>query len=138
MAEPLDLKQPLPDRAHEAIRLAVLAAILDIEWNTADAELSLDLADTGFQLLATVQADVAALQEWRASLAAASGDVLDVVEVAPESVTTADADGVETTTAEPRWTWTRTAANGEEISRGEDYSRESDAWRGGHRANPDL
>lgn len=81
MAEPLDLSQPLPDRAHEGFRLAVVQMFEDMGWNTADVELSLDLADTGFQLLATVQAllatvqaDVAALQEWRATLAAPDPD----------------------------------------------------------------
>lgn len=116
----LDLNEPLPDRAHEAIRRSVLKAIEDGEWNTADVDLSLDMSDTLFQLLTTVQADIAALQGWRELLAAASGDALDVIET----------DG--------GWTWTRTASNGEEISRGEDYTREADAWRGGHRANPDL
>ena len=71
MAEPLDLAHPLPDRAHESFRLAVLQAIEDIGWNTADAEMSFDLVDTLFQLLATVQADVAELQGWRDSLTAA-------------------------------------------------------------------
>lgn len=99
MAEPLDLNAPLPDRAHESLRQAMVKAIEDIEWNTADAGLGLDLADTLFQLLATVQADVAALQEWRDTLAADvpvdvpadpadvpadAGDVPAVVETTPD------------------------------------------------------
>lgn len=65
MADELDLNEPLPDRAHERFRLAVLRAFDDIGWNTADAELSLDLHDLLFQLLASAQADIAALQQWR-------------------------------------------------------------------------
>lgn len=77
MAEPLDLSQPLPDRAHEGFRLAVLQMFEDIGWNTADVDLSLDMSDTLFQLLTTVQGDLAAaradllaLQEWRDTLTA--------------------------------------------------------------------
>lgn len=63
MAEPLDLNQSLPDLAHESIRVAVLAAIDDIAWNTASTDISFDLVDTLFQLLSTMQDAVAALND---------------------------------------------------------------------------
>lgn len=69
MADGLDLNEPLPDRAHEAIRRAVVQAIEDIDWNASSTDLAFELTDTVFQLLATLQDDIAALQSALAALA---------------------------------------------------------------------
>jgi len=59
---PLDLSQPLPDRAHEGIRLAVLQAIADGQTNQADTSDSLYLTDVLFELLDDLTARVTALE----------------------------------------------------------------------------
>lgn len=120
---------PSPDEGHEAIRLAVVAAIQDLAYTTDDAALGLDLADTLFALLdsAMVANDALAerlgvLEQWHTDTSAASGDTL--------SIAGNDTDG---------WTWARTASNGTVIAVSDStYSRGADAWRGARRANPDL
>lgn len=57
-----DIDKPSPDDGHEAIRVAVVNAIEDLNYNTDDIGLSLSLADTLFSLLDGLTARVAALE----------------------------------------------------------------------------
>ena len=143
MADELDLSEPLADRAHDGIRRAVLQAIADLQDAAVGVEDSYFLTDLLFQLVdqALTAADelttrVEQLERWRADTAAATGDRLDVIPVSAETAAqTGSTLGISLTTG---WTWVRIATNGEEIARGQTYTREADAWRGAHRANPDL
>ena len=51
MADGFDINTPSPDDGHEAIRVAVVAAIEELGWNTSDVGASFDLLDTLFVLL---------------------------------------------------------------------------------------
>lgn len=57
-----DINTPTPDDGHEAIRLAVVTAIENLNYNTGDVSLSLSLADTLFSLLDALTTRVAALE----------------------------------------------------------------------------
>lgn len=58
----LDLNQPLPDRAHEGIRQAVVKALADLSTGQADTSDSLYLVDVLFELLDDLTARVTALE----------------------------------------------------------------------------
>lgn len=58
----LDLSQPLPDRAHEGIRQAVVQAIADVQTGQADTSDSLYLVDVLFELLDDLTTRVIALE----------------------------------------------------------------------------
>ena len=53
-----DLDQPLPDRAHEALRVAVVEAIANVARNTADAQDGLDLTDVCLELIDAIFAQL--------------------------------------------------------------------------------
>lgn len=58
-----DLNQPLPDAAHEALRVAVLAAISDLGNTGTDVSGNFFLADTQIELVADLLNRVAALED---------------------------------------------------------------------------
>jgi hypothetical protein len=131
-----DFRTPSPDEGHEAIRAPLAQAIDDLADAVGDldnAKLGVDdayfLTDLLFDLLdgvmaasgeLTVRIDV--IDQWRTAITDAAGDRL--------TVTGEDSAG---------WTWARVAANGAVVAVADQpYTREADAWRGAHRANPDL
>ena len=56
-----DLNQPLPDRAHEQLRVAVVTAISRLAQNSSDAADGLDLTDVCLELIDALFAQVDAL-----------------------------------------------------------------------------
>jgi len=118
-----------PDEAHEEVWRAAQQAIADSATNATGVDDAYWLTSTLFDLagsLLTTADDLgsrlADLEQWRADTAAATGDVLAVA---------GDDDA--------GWTWARTAPNGVIVAVSDGtYSRAGDAWRGAHRANPDL
>lgn len=62
MPDGIDLSQPLPDRAHEGIRQAVLQAIAAGQTNQADTSDGLYLTDVLFELLDDLTSRVTALE----------------------------------------------------------------------------
>ena len=59
--EPFDLTRTSPDAAHEAIRVAVVQAIEDLDYTTGDLSISLELVDVLFVLIDQLLTDNAAL-----------------------------------------------------------------------------
>jgi hypothetical protein len=57
-----DLNQPLPDRAHEALRAALVAALADLGQKTTDSADSFDLLDVAFELIDALGARLDALE----------------------------------------------------------------------------
>jgi chaperonin cofactor prefoldin len=59
MAEPV--AQPSRDRGHEALRQDILATVADLEQNTGDTAIGLDLTDTLFDLIDGLYTQIDAL-----------------------------------------------------------------------------
>jgi hypothetical protein len=53
-----DLNQPLPDRAHEQLRQAVVSAIAGLAQNSSDAADGLDLTDVCLELIGAIFAQL--------------------------------------------------------------------------------
>jgi len=53
-----DLDQPLPDRAHEQLRVAVVTAISRLAQNSSDAADGLDLTDVCLELIDAIFAQL--------------------------------------------------------------------------------
>lgn len=105
-----DLDQPLPDAAHDLLR----------------------------RILKRHQRRLDNLEHGNAPGPGSTdqtGDTIDVIPITATAAGAAKGLGIKLDTG---WTWRRIAPNGGEISRGQTYADQWDAWRGAHRANPTL
>jgi hypothetical protein len=105
-----DLQHELPDAAHDELRRALRWAIRHIRN----------------------------LEHGNAPGAGSTdqtGDTIDVIPITATAAGAAKGLGIKLDTG---WTWRRITPNGTEISRGQTYADQWDAWRGAHRANPGL
>ena len=56
-----DISTPFPDRGKEALRIALVQAQADVEWNAGSSDMSFDLVDSLFVLLGGALAQIDAL-----------------------------------------------------------------------------
>jgi hypothetical protein len=109
-----DLEHELPDAAHDQLRRALRRLHHRVQALEQHGN-----APTGTPAASADQ----------------TGDTIDVVPVTATAAGAAKGLGIKLDTG---WTWRRIAPNGTEISRGQTYADQWDAWRGAHRANPGL
>lgn len=105
-----DLEHDLPDAAHDELRRAVRWCVREIKDLKHGAAPGVGSTDQ-------------------------TGDTIDVIPITATAAGAAKGLGIKLDTG---WTWRRIAPNGGEISRGQTYADQWDAWRGAHRANPTL
>lgn len=82
-APDFDINAPSPDDGHESIRVAVVGAIEELDYNTDDVGSSFGLIDTAFELLSGALATIDALTDRMAALEAAVPPIDPTPEVAP-------------------------------------------------------
>lgn len=84
----LDLSEPLPDRAHEAIRVAVLQAIEDARLNVGDIQSTLGMMDMLFTFIGELLDQLSAV------------NVRDDADEIRDNTAQADIDALQTTVAD--------------------------------------